>query len=83
MHSLTKAARFFIADVVEIEATRKGSPFAEEISTWIDSGKKDGSVIIERTNTGETLRLALTANPDYRPKDGGEYAILDWLLNKI
>ena len=83
LHSLTKAARFVIADVVEIEATREGKPFAEEISAWIDSGKKDGSVIIEKTTTGETLKLALKANPDYRQKDGGELAILDWLLNKI
>lgn len=83
LHLFNKTTRFIMTDIVQIEATRQGKPFSEKITEWINGGVKDGTIVIEKTSTGETLKTAMQSNPDYRQKDGGERANLDWLLDKI
>lgn len=72
-----------IPDLVVMEAIVQGKPFAEEIKDWLTAGVADQSISIEETSTGELLRLARTVEPDKRMKDGGERAILDWLIDTV
>ena len=80
---LKKVGHVKIPDLVAMEATISGKPGADEISEWISRGVADGSVTIEFTSTGELLHLARLTKPDHRIKDGGERAILDWLIDNV
>ena len=76
-----------IVDMVLHEATRNLSkPEAENLRKWAEDGMKQGSnrfVRYERTETGRVFETALKVDPDYRMKDGGETAIVQWLVETI
>lgn len=80
---LKKVGHVRIPDLVAMEATIPGKPGSTEISEWIAKGVEEGSVAIEFTSTGELLQLARLTKPDHRIKDGGERAILDWLIDNV
>jgi len=72
--------------MVVYEATADLSkPWAIEIATWIEEGMCKGSnelITIEKTETGETFRLALITDSLHRMPNAGENAIIDWLSTK-
>ena len=76
-----------VVDMVVHEATRDlAKPEAAALRAWIAEGMKPGSntpVRYERTETGRVFETALKADPDYRMKDGGETAIVQWLVEKV
>ncbi|WP_408602187.1 hypothetical protein [Pseudomonas sp. PLMAX] len=80
---LKKVGHVQIPDLVVMEATVPGKPGSEEIREWIRQGIADGHVSMPETSTGELLRLARITKPDHRIKDGGERAILDWLIDNV
>ncbi|MGE4344138.1 MAG: hypothetical protein AB7F20_07630 [Geoalkalibacter sp.] len=80
LHVLSRFDKIIIIDIAEIELTRNLSkPFSAETSQWIKQASEDGKVEIAETPTGESYRLAITADPDYRPRDAGVVAIASWL----
>lgn len=83
---LTRLGQVIIADMVVYEATADLSkPWAVEIASWIEEGTRKGSdapIKIEKTETGETFRLALMTDPLHRMPNAGENAIIDWLSTK-
>ena len=76
-----------IVDMVRHEATRDLSkPQAEVMEHWIAEGQKPGSnrpVRLDRTETGRAYGLAVQTDPDFRMKDGGETAIVQWLVEAV
>jgi hypothetical protein len=75
--------RVVVADMVVIEATQDLAKLgAREIAAWIDAGGKSGSnapVLVAPTEIGELFRKARETDPDVRPRNAGELAILEWL----
>ena len=76
-----------VVDVVAGEVTRGLSkPGAAELQEWMNRGQVPGSnqpVRIEETETGRLYAAALKAQPDFKLRNGGETAIVDWLAEKI
>jgi hypothetical protein len=80
------ASRVVLVDIVEIEATFPGKPFAEDIRRWIDANKAptgQAPVTVEETEIGRTFALARKADPNYKLRNAGEIAILEWLFDKV
>lgn len=75
--------RVVVADMVALEATQDLSkPGAHEIAAWIDAGGQPGSnapVLVAPTEIGELFLKARRSDPDIRPRNAGELAILEWL----
>ncbi len=68
-----------IPDLVAIESTIEGKPFADSVAQWID-----GRLIrVSQTATGDMYRSAILGDPTFRAKDAVERAIIDWLLDTI
>jgi len=72
-----------IPDLVVLEATIEGKPYAHEIKSWLLNGVESGFVKIAETETGRAVHLARITDPSFRMKDGGERAILDWPIDTI
>lgn len=76
-----------IVDMVRYELTADMSkPEAERLQRWIERGLEPGSnmpVRLELTETGEAVRLAQLVKPDFRMKNGGEVAMVQWLAEKV
>ncbi len=76
-----------IVDVVRYELTADlTKPEAERIQQWIERGLEPHSnmpVRLELTETGEALRLAQLVKPDFRMRNGGEIAMVEWLAQKV
>lgn len=68
-----------IPDLVAIESTLKGKPFADKVEQWLNTGL----IKVSQTTTGDMYRAALLGNSTFRAKDAGERAIIDWLLDTI
>lgn len=75
--------RVVVADMVALEATQDMSkPGAREIEAWIEAGAQPGSnapVLVAPTEIGELFLKARQSDPDVRPRNAGELAILEWL----
>ncbi|WP_375382925.1 hypothetical protein [uncultured Sphingomonas sp.] len=75
--------RVVVADMVAMEATQDlDKPGARAIAAWIDAGGQPGSnapVLVAPTAIGELFRQARKSDPDIRPRNAGELAILEWL----
>ena len=75
--------RVVVADMVALEATQDpAKPGAREIEAWIEAGRQPGSnapVVIAATEIGELFLQARKSDPDIRPRNAGELAILEWL----
>lgn len=73
--------------MVRHEATGNlAKPEAETLERWIAEGQMPGSnrpVRLERTETGRAYELARKTDPDFRMKDGGETAIVQWLVERV
>lgn len=72
-----------IPDLVVLEAVYPGKPFAEEIRAWLVAGAESGRVKIAETSIGKVLQDARVHNPKSKLRDGGEMAILEWLLKEV
>lgn len=79
--------RVVVADMVAIEATQDlTKPGAREIASWIETGGQVGSnapVLVAPTEIGELFRKARETDPDVRPRNAGELAILEWLSSYV
>lgn len=75
--------RVVVADMVEIEATQDpAKPGARAIADWIAAGRAPGSnapVLVASTEIGQLFLQARKSDPDIRPRNAGELAILEWL----
>jgi hypothetical protein len=76
-----------VVDMVAHEVTRDLSePGATELHEWMQRGREPGSnqpVRVEETDTGRLYTAALEARPDFKLRNGGETAIVEWLAEKI
>ncbi|MGU3496525.1 hypothetical protein ACLBXM_21000 [Xanthobacteraceae bacterium A53D] len=76
-----------IVDMVRNElAADMAKPEAQRLQGWIEEGLQPGSnrpVKLELTETGEAVRLAQLVKPDFRMKNGGEVAMVEWLAAKV
>ena len=76
-----------IVDMVRLELTRDfAQPEALRFQAWIEQGLQPGSnqpVRLETTETGEALYLARLVKPDFRMRNGGETAMVQWLGDKV
>lgn len=76
-----------VVDMVMHEATRDLSkPDAAVLKAWMEDGMKPGSnrpIRYRRTETGRVFETALKVDADYRMKDGGETAIVQWLVETV
>ena len=75
--------RVVVADMMALEATQDmAKPGAREIEAWIEAGRQPGSnapVVVAPTEIGELFLKARKSDPDIRPRNAGELAILEWL----
>lgn len=75
--------RVVVADMVAWEATHDPEkPGAREIAAWIEAGLHPGSnapVLIATTEIGALFAQARKSDPEIRPRNAGELAILEWL----
>ncbi len=76
-----------VVDMVAHEITRDPSkPGAAVLRDWLAAGAAPGSnrtVRVEETETGRLYAAVLEARPDYRLRNGGETAIVEWLAERI
>ncbi len=76
-----------VVDMVRFGATRDlGKPQAEALEAWIAEGMRPGTnrpVRLEATETGRAYDLAIRTEPAFRMKDGGETAIVQWLVETV
>ena len=76
-----------LVDMVRHELTNDLSkPEGRRLQDWIEQGLAPGSnqpVRLEVTETGEAFRLARLVKPDFRMRDGGETAMVQWLGEKV
>lgn len=76
-----------VVDLVAHEITRdRTKPGAELLGDWLAEGRLPGSnrpVRVEETETGRLYAAVLEARPDYRLRNGGETAIVEWLAERI
>ena len=88
LHLLHEAgAAVVVVDMVAHEVTRDLSkPGAAELHEWMERGRQPGSnqpVRVEETDTGRLYVAALEARPEFKLRNGGETAIVEWLAEKI
>lgn len=88
LHLLNDMAEIVVVvDLVQYEAVADlTKSYAKEIDEWIQAGLRPGSnapVRVEKTDTGETFKKALLADPEHRMAGGGETAIIEWLAENI
>ena len=88
LHLLHKiGGQVIIVDMVRHELTRDmAKPGAQSLQDWIERGLAPGSnqpVRLESTETGEAFRLARLVKPDFRMRDGGATAMVQWLGEKV
>ena len=80
-------AAVVVVDMVAQEVTRDLSkPAAVALRDWLAKGAKPGSnrpVRVEPTETGRLYAAVLETQPEYRLRNGGETAIVEWLAEKI
>ena len=80
-------AAVVVVDMVAHDITRDPSkPGADVLGAWLAAGRAPGSnrpVRVEETETGRLHAAVLEAKPDYRLRNGGETAIVDWLAERI
>jgi hypothetical protein len=76
---LAVCEQLIIPDMVFIEATKQGKPFADRILLLASHAL----VSIHKTTTGEMYAAALKGEPTFNAKNAGERAIIDWLLDEI
>ena len=85
LHQVGRAV--ILVDVVADEVTRNAEkPGAEALKDWISAGSRDGSnapVRIVRTETGRAIELARIAEPGFTMRNGGENAIVEWLVDEL
>lgn len=81
---LTAMGPVIVMDVVELEATVPGKPYAKEITAWLDAAKKAGSnaLTIADTELGPVYRLAQEQGIR-KPRHAGEIAITEWLSDHL
>ncbi len=76
-----------IVDMVRHELVADTTkPEAKRLQEWMEQGLEPGSnrpVRLALTETGEAFRLARLVKPDFRMRDGGETAMVQWLGKKI
>lgn len=76
-----------IVDMVYYELTRDlEKPEAKVLAEWIAEGVKPGSnhpIRLEKTEVGRVFAVARKTDPKIRMKDGGEIAIVQWLVEAI
>ena len=76
-----------IVDMVRHELVADTTrPEAKRLQEWLEQGLEPGSnrpVRLALTETGEAFRLARLVKPDFRMRDGGETAMVQWLGEKI
>lgn len=76
-----------IVDMVRYELTADmEKPEARRLQSWIEQGLEPGSnqpVRVEVTETGEAVRLARLVRPEFRMRNGGEVAMVEWLADKV
>ena len=81
------AAAVVVVDMVAQEVTRDLSkPGAATLCDWLAQAARPGSnqpVRIEETETGRLYAAVLETQPDYKLRNGGETAIVEWLAEKI
>lgn len=70
-----------IPDMVVIEAVR--GPDSLELTAWLNQAVSQGKIQIPETDIGSMYGLAIQADPNYRAKNAGEYAILDWAIDYL
>ncbi len=60
--------------------------FTEQLRDWLAAGAAPGSnrpVRVEETETGRLYAAVLETRPDYRLRNGGETAVVEWLAERI
>ena len=76
-----------IVDMVYYELTRDlDKPEARVLADWIAEGVKPGSnrpIRLEKTEVGRVFSIAQKTDPKVRMKDGGEIAIVQWLVESV
>jgi len=76
-----------LVDMVAHEVTRDpAKPGAADLQAWIAAGRQPGSnrpVRVEETETGRLYAAVLETRPDYKLRNGGETAIVEWLAETI
>ena len=76
-------AAVVVVDMVAHEITRDSSkPGADVLGAWLAAGRAPGSnnpVRVEETETGRLYAAVLETKPDYRLRNGGETAIVEWI----
>ena len=76
-----------IVDMVAHEITRDPSkPGAVALRDWMARGREPGSnrpVRVEDTETGRLYAAVLETRPDYKLRNGGETAIVEWLAERV
>ena len=76
-----------VVDMVAHEITRDPSkPGAPVLRDWLAAGAAPGSnrpVRVEETETGRLYAAVLETRPDYRLRNGGETAVVEWLAERI
>ncbi len=88
LHLLHEAgSAVIVVDMVAQEVTRDLSkPGAVALRDWMADGTKPGSnrpVRVEETETGRLYAAVLETRPDYKLRNGGETAIVEWLAEKV
>jgi hypothetical protein len=80
-------ASVVVVDMVAHEVTRDLSKAgATVLRDWMEAGRQPGSnrpVRIEETETGRLYAAVLETHPEYKLRNGGETAIVEWLAEKI
>lgn len=80
-------AKVVIVDMVRHEITHDPEkPEARRLQDWLEAGLAPGSnrpVQLGLTETGEAFRLARLVKPDFRMRDGGGTAIVQWLAETV
>jgi hypothetical protein len=76
-----------LVDMVAHEVTRDlEKPGIAILRDWMDAGRQPGSnrpVRVEETETGRLYAAVLETRPDYKLRNGGETAIVEWLAETI
>jgi predicted nucleic acid-binding protein len=76
-----------IVDMVRHEIVQDlAKPGAAELQKWIEDGLAPGTnrpVEISVTETGAAFRLARLVEPEFRMRNAGEQAIINWLGEKL
>ena len=76
-----------VVDMVAHEMVRDPvKPGAAALRDWMDQGRAPGSnrpVRVEETETGRLYAAVIESHPDYRLRNGGEVAVVEWLAETV